>query len=167
MSPTEPSEQERERQRENERERERQRNNRPQTQPDNCKNGQCKEFAKKELEKRRKNGQCCGLISYSSRMDVSKGPWGNIFTDVGLFGPGRISDNGDHVGVICGEGSAPKTLSDVLYKKTTVYDNNIPMGTTGSYWVDGAYLVLDPRSGVPVTFLNAHSNRIGTITLIP
>ena len=136
--------------------------------PDNCKNGECKEFARRELERRRKNGQCCKIISYSTNMDLSRGPWGNIFTDVGLFGPGTISVNGDHVGVICSErGGPPQNLSDVLNKKNTVYDNNIPMGTTGSYWVDGAYLVLDPATLFPVTFLHSHYNKIGSITLSP
>jgi RHS repeat-associated protein len=167
MGPAEPSDEEVARRRDNERERERLRQSRPYLNPDNCKNGECKEFAKRELERQRKSGKCCGLISYSSRMDVSKGVWGNIFADVGLFGPGRISDNGEHVGVICGEGSAPKTLSDVLSKRSTVYDNNFPMGITGSFWVDGAYLVVDPMSFLPVTLLHSHQTRTGTITFSP
>jgi RHS repeat-associated protein len=164
ISSSELSEQEKERRRLRNLERERLLNNRPESQPDNCNNGGCKPFAKRELAKRNRDGQCCAVIRYLTKMDLSKGyAYGTIGTDVGLFGPGVISTNGDHVGVICGEGFKPSSLSDVLYKNTIVYDNNIPSGTSGNFWVDGAYYVVG-RIGFE-TFLEAHSNRIGEITI--
>ncbi|MFM2165892.1 MAG: hypothetical protein RIS79_263, partial [Verrucomicrobiota bacterium] len=159
-----PSEEEQQRQRDNEAEKQRQRELARLPAPDHCKNGKCVEFAESEL--RKKGCGCCTLISYRSRMDVSRNPWGNIWSDTGVFGPASISSNGFHVGIVCGEKGPPKNLSDVLYGKTTVYDNNMPYGTTGSFWVDGAYLVPDPRTFPgSVTFLQAHYSRIGTITI--
>jgi hypothetical protein len=129
-----------------------------------CVKGQCDVFAKAELKRRRKNGECCELIQYQSRLLVT-GRFGSIWTQVGLFGPDSISGNGNHVGVICGEGKTPRDISDIINDKSTVYDNNIPTGVSGYYWINGAYFVEDPKTGDYVTFLKSHMNKTGIIKI--
>jgi RHS repeat-associated protein len=167
MRPSEPSEQERERRRRRDQEKERQLLRVDHGPPNPHGNRDCKPFARAELERRRRRGECCTVIRYLTLMDISVNERaGMIGTDVGIFRMnGTVSDNGDHVGVICGVGFnfTPRNLQDVLEKQTVVYDNNILSGTTGNFWIDGAYFV-HGRFGLE-TFLGAHQNRIGNITV--
>lgn len=154
MQSPEHERQERQREQRNREEHERQKKKPTSTLPKHAVNGECAKFARAELKRRRNKGGCCTYIAYRTEQDISKAYFSSIWTHVGLFGPANISQNGFHVGVVCGNGKTPN-FAEVVHGNTSAYDNNFLFGTTGAFWVDGAYRVFNPlgyAGGVAIQF---------------